>query len=130
MYNKELQVTSNTKHGMSKGNDTAAASSTRSEHPGEEQTNASSQRDSQGPGTGSDPTSSSTFLSHAAGLSPASVALMGPLRAQLLQKALTPKGESQTARPLQRSLQRERDGKRCSHSFNSFRGHFASRRFP
>lgn len=53
MYNKELQVTSNTKNGISKGNDTTAGSSTRSEHHSKEQTNTSSQRDSQGPGTGS-----------------------------------------------------------------------------
>lgn len=78
---------------------------------------------------GSDPTISSTLLSHAAGLSTASVVLMVPLRNVLLWKILTPKGESQTARPLQRGLWRERDGKCCFHSFNSFKGHFTSRRF-
>lgn len=50
-------------------------------------------------------------VSHAAGLSTASAALMVPLRNLLLWKTLTAEGESQAARPLQHGLQRERDGK-------------------
>lgn len=60
----------------------------------------------------------------------ASAVLMVPLRNQLLQKTLTPKGESQTARPLQHSLLlREGNRKHCSYSFNSFKELCASRRF-